>query len=126
MKHIKWYLGFLFWIVGSLVCFGEDLPLHDTASFSEQAKQQALLTLSEDCANCHGLYRRGGLGPPLTPERLKHYTVETLAAIIQEGRPALFMPPWKAVLTKEEIHYMATYLLSVDSKPPKIRKVVSQ
>ncbi len=88
---------------------------------SEASKARVLMTLREDCANCHGLYRLGGLGPALTPERLKVYPVEALALIIEHGRPGNFMPPWKDVLSKEEIDYLANYLLTVEPTPPEIQ-----
>ncbi|MCP4296846.1 MAG: cytochrome c [Proteobacteria bacterium] len=84
-------------------------------------EKRALGILRDDCANCHGLYRMGGLGPPLTPERMKKLPVETIKILIREGVPGKFMPPWKAVLTEKEIAFLALYLQSVPADAPRIK-----
>ncbi len=64
----------------------------------------------QDCGSCHGLTLRGGLGPPLRPENLDHLPVEAIAAIIREGVPGTAMPPWKPLLSPEEIHWISEWL----------------
>lgn len=96
-----------------------------TQPLSPQSQAHALTTLREDCANCHGLYRAGGLGPALTPQSLQHFNVAALAAVIQEGRPSRFMPPWKHVLSPEEIRFLANYLLTEEPEAPPFKVVAS-
>ncbi|AXS83104.1 cytochrome c [Marinobacter sp. Arc7-DN-1] len=66
----------------------------------------------QDCGSCHGLTLRGGLGPPLRPEDLGELPVEAIAAIIREGVPDTAMPPWKPLLSPEEIHWISQQLKS--------------
>lgn len=66
----------------------------------------------QDCGSCHGLTMRGGLGPPLRPDDLKQQTVESIAAIIKEGVDGTAMPPWKPLLTDEQIFWISRQLKS--------------
>lgn len=66
----------------------------------------------QDCGSCHGMTLRGGLGPELTPERLKGRSVEELTAVIREGRPARAMPGWGPLLKPGEAEAIARGLLS--------------
>jgi cytochrome c55X len=66
----------------------------------------------QDCGSCHGLTMRGGLGPPLRPDDLKQQSVESIAAIIREGLDGTAMPPWKPLLTDEQILWISRQLKS--------------
>jgi len=66
----------------------------------------------QDCGSCHGLKLKGGLGPPLLPENVDRLPEEAIAAIIREGVPGTAMPPWKALLTTEEIRWVSEQLKS--------------
>ena len=66
----------------------------------------------QDCGSCHGLTLKGGLGPPLLPENVDRLPEEAIAAIIREGVPGTAMPPWKALLTTEEIRWVSEQLKS--------------
>ncbi|PHS49607.1 MAG: cytochrome C [Marinobacter sp.] len=66
----------------------------------------------QDCGSCHGLTLKGGLGPPLRPENLGHLPAEAIAAVIREGVPGTAMPPWKPLLSPEEIHWISQHLKS--------------
>lgn len=86
-----------------------------TAAYASQAltdARKAVLIdlLEQDCGSCHGLTMKGGLGPPLTPEVLRDRSVEDLAETIAEGRSDLAMPPWKYLLTPNEIRWLAERL----------------
>ncbi|PCI22943.1 MAG: cytochrome C [SAR324 cluster bacterium] len=94
-----------------------------SSTLPERLKTRALAVLNDDCANCHGLYRMGGLGPALTPEKLRQLPLETIALIIQEGIPGKFMPPWKAVLSRQEIDFLAQYIKSTPATPPQIKRI---
>jgi len=64
-----------------------------------------------DCGSCHGLTRRGGLGPDIRAEALSHYEPEGLAAVILDGIPGTAMPPWRPLLSEDEARWIAQYLL---------------
>lgn len=83
-------------------------------SVGSEAVEQARLTnlVIQDCGSCHGLTLRGGLGPPLRPDSLERLPVEAIAAIIREGVAGSAMPPWKALLSSEEIHWISRQLKS--------------
>lgn len=64
----------------------------------------------QDCGSCHGLTMRGGLGPPLRPQDLEQLPEGAIAAIIREGVDGTAMPPWKALLTDEEMLWISRQL----------------
>ena len=66
----------------------------------------------QDCGSCHGLTMRGGLGPPLRPEDLEQLPAEAIAAIIREGVDGTAMPPWKALLSDDEMLWIGRQLKS--------------
>jgi cytochrome c55X len=65
-----------------------------------------------DCGSCHGLTLRGGLGKPLTAERLTQWDRDQLAQVILDGVPGTPMPPWDRLLTKSEARWIADALKS--------------
>ena len=74
----------------------------DTARLANLVKQ--------DCGSCHGLTLRGGLGKPLTRERLRQWDRAELVHIILDGVPGTPMPPWRPFLTEAEAHWIADML----------------
>lgn len=90
----------------SVTVVGDDNP-----DLNESRPRLANLVV-QDCGSCHGLTLRGGLGPPLRPENLEHLPVEAIAALIREGVPGTAMPPWKPLLSPEEIHWISDQLKS--------------
>ena len=66
--------------------------------------------LIQDCGSCHGLTMRGGLGPALLPETLSGKSDALLVATILDGRPGTAMPPWKAILEKDDAAWMVRRL----------------
>ena len=73
--------------------------------------------LRQDCGACHGLTRRGGLGPALTPGRLEGRSVDGLTDIILQGVPGTPMPPWKPLLTRGEAAWLARQLKETPYDP---------
>ncbi len=73
----------------------------------------------QDCGSCHGMTLAGGLGPALTREALADKPVESLAAVIEHGRPGTPMPPWRSMLTSDEALWIAQRL--VDGFPKEAR-----
>jgi len=66
--------------------------------------------LQHDCGSCHGLELKGGLGPALTPSRMRERSLEYLRAAIREGIPGTAMPPWGPLLSEPDIAYLARAL----------------
>ena len=77
---------------------------------SEQRQQQLSELLAHDCGSCHGLTRKGGLGPSLLPDALLNKSDDFLIMTIANGRKGTPMPPWKDFLTKSEIRWMVKSL----------------
>ncbi|TRD23235.1 c-type cytochrome [Palleronia caenipelagi] len=68
----------------------------------------------QDCGSCHGLTRKGGLGPDLRAESLSHWDADGLTEIILDGIPGTAMPPWRPLLTEAEAQWIAQYLLTTE------------
>ncbi len=66
--------------------------------------------VKHDCGSCHGMTLKGGLGPALRKVDLKDKSDQQLFDTIYYGREANAMPPWKAILTKEEIRWVIKFL----------------
>lgn len=79
---------------------GETAP--DAAKLNDLVRQ--------DCGSCHGLTMQGGLGKPLTVERLAQWDRDQLAHIILDGVPGTPMPPWRPLLTETEARWIADTL----------------
>lgn len=74
-------------------------------------RQQELLHLIQhDCGSCHGMTLKGGLGAPLTTEKLQDKSHESLSSIIMNGVEGTPMPPWKEILNEQEIAWMVKQL----------------
>ncbi len=76
-----------------------------------QRQAWLLRLLRQDCGSCHGLTLRGGLGPPLRPERLAGRDPEDLARIILDGIPGTPMPPWRFEISPAEARWLAERLV---------------
>ena len=73
--------------------------------------------IHQDCGSCHGMRLTGGLGPALTPQALQGKNHEFLYATISEGRHGTPMPPWRVLLTEQEINWIVDYLKTPEAKP---------
>ena len=58
--------------------------------------------LLQDCGSCHGI--------ALTPEALQDRPRELIELTILNGRSGTPMPPWKDILTREEINWLVDTL----------------
>ncbi|OGT64746.1 MAG: hypothetical protein A3I13_00500 [Gammaproteobacteria bacterium RIFCSPLOWO2_02_FULL_47_50] len=75
------------------------------------SKQSEILhLLRHDCGSCHGMTLKGGLGPPLTVERLGQRSTGELAGIIRNGIRETPMPRWEGILNDDEIAWMVKQL----------------
>jgi cytochrome c55X len=77
---------------------------------SEQRRAELHNLLLQDCGSCHGMTLKGGLGPALTPEALKGKPREFIELTIREGRSGTPMPPWKGILSQDEIRWLVDIL----------------
>ncbi len=92
---------------------------------TEQRKKQLSHMVKQDCGSCHGMTLKGGLGPALLPENIKDKPLLFLQNTILYGRPGTAMPPWKNILTKQEVLWISkglqqgTYLETKGNKQNK-------
>ena len=86
------------------------LSLGALADLDPVRKDELTYLLRHDCGSCHGMWLEGGLGPPLKPENLRHWSVEQLALTILYGRPGTPMPPWQPFLSPQEARWLAASL----------------
>lgn len=77
---------------------------------NQQRRTELQHLLKHDCGSCHGLQLRGGLGPALTPARMREKSDEYLRAAIRNGIPGTAMPPWGPLLSDDDIAYLAAAL----------------
>jgi len=68
--------------------------------------------LRHDCGSCHGMTLAGGLGPPLTAAALRDAPRAALEATILHGRPGTPMPPWRGLLSGDEVRWLVRALKS--------------
>ena len=66
--------------------------------------------LIQDCGSCHGMTLKGGLGPALTVEAISNKPRELILETVLNGRPGTPMPPWKNILSREEIEWLVDTL----------------
>ena len=64
----------------------------------------------QDCGSCHGLTLQGGLGKPLTADRLAQWDRDQLIHIILDGVPGTPMPGWRPLLSEAEAGWIAEVL----------------
>ena len=94
----------LMWFVANVSYADNAMPIPR----ERQAELHNLLL--QDCGSCHGMTMKGGLGPALTAEVLKTRSREMIETTILQGRPGTPMPPWKTILTKEEVRWIVDEL----------------
>ena len=80
------------------------------ADLTEARKHELQHLIKHDCGSCHGMTLKGGLGPSLLPESLKEKPDELLFITIREGRPGTPMPPWKPLLSEDDVNWIIRYL----------------
>ncbi len=76
------------------------------------ASRQAelLYLLKHDCGSCHGMTRKGGLGPPLLPENMQGRSQALMVNTVLDGRPGTPMPPWRGQLTEQDAAWLVEVL----------------
>ena len=83
------------------------IHLTQVSAALDTARQAELLyLLKNDCGSCHGMTRKGGLGPPLLPDNLRDRPPMLMENTVLDGRPGTPMPPWRGLLTEQEVHWL--------------------
>ncbi|MEW6647110.1 MAG: cytochrome c [Pseudomonadota bacterium] len=82
-----------------------------SAEVSTERQRELLHLLRHDCGSCHGMTLKGGLGPTLLPQALAGKPAETLEATVLYGRAGTPMPPWRGLLTEEEVAWLVALLM---------------
>ena len=106
----------LSWLKGNgllalLLMAGSTPPAVATATeLSVQRESELIHLLRQDCGSCHGMTLKGGLGPSLLPERIGELPPEFLINTVLEGRKGTAMPPWKGMLSRDEVSWIVEQL----------------
>jgi len=83
------------------------IHLTQASAALDAARQAELLyLLKHDCGSCHGMTRKGGLGPPLLPDNLRDRPPMLMENTVLDGRPGTPMPPWRGLLTEQEVRWL--------------------
>lgn len=100
-------IGLLMWtLAGPGMAFvGVDEP-------AVYRQRELIRMVRQDCGSCHGMRLTGGLGPALTPQALSDKPVDSLVSTVYAGRPGTPMPPWAALLTETEAHWIVNRLVA--------------
>ena len=85
-------------------------PMHAGDRTSDPARLERLVL--QDCGSCHGLTRKGGLGPDLRAGALRHWDAAGLTQVILDGIPGTAMPAWRPIMTEADAAWIADYLLN--------------
>ena len=72
---------------------------------------ELLYLLKHDCGSCHGMTRKGGLGPPLLPKTLNEKPQLMLVNTVLYGRPGTPMPPWGSELSEQDAQWLVEAML---------------
>ena len=86
---------------------------------SKAEMKKATQVYFDRCAGCHGMLRKGALGPNLEPKKTREMGTEALKSIIYNGTPG-GMPGWgkSGELSKAETELMAKYVQNTPPMPP--------
>ncbi len=106
----KQVLSILILLVFLTVAFAVEGDTTNNTILSEQRRVELHNLLVQDCGSCHGMTMKGGLGPALTPAVLKTKSRKMIEITILHGRPGTPMPPWNAILTKDEVRWIVDTL----------------
>ena len=73
-------------------------------------KSELLYLLKHDCGSCHGMTRKGGLGPALLPENMQDRPPQMMVNTVLDGRAGTAMPPWRAMLSEADARWLVDVL----------------
>jgi nitrite reductase (NO-forming)/hydroxylamine reductase len=107
--------------VATIACIGLVGTVQAEIKLSTAEIEKANQIYFDRCAGCHGMQRKGALGPSLEPKVLKDkgYDTNALKYIIHEGTPG-GMPEWgkSGEITASETDLMAKYIQLTPPMPP--------
>jgi len=101
MRHTATILLVIVFVQGPVLA--GDVP--DTAR-----QDELLYLLKHDCGSCHGMTRKGGLGPALLPDSLREKPQALLVNTVLDGRPGTPMPPWRGELSEQDARWLVEVL----------------
>lgn len=81
------------------------------AEIAAERQRELLHLLRHDCGSCHGMTLKGGLGPALRPGDLAGKPSATLEATVLYGRAGTPMPPWRGLLSEDEVAWLVALLM---------------
>ncbi len=95
------------------------LSMAEEIKLSKAEMDEATQVYFDRCAGCHGMLRKGALGPKLIAEEMKTRGTDYLKTIIHEGTTG-GMPDWgkSGELTPAQTELMAKYLQVEAPMPP--------
>lgn len=83
------------------------------------ASSDAPALYAQHCAECHSANRLGAVGPALLPENLQRLRKNSAISVIENSRPASQMPPFKDILTRQQIESLVELIYTpLASMPP--------
>ena len=100
--------------VGLVVCLALGLQAQVLADVPVSRQLALRHMLKQDCGSCHGMTLKGGLGPALTASDVAMKPKQLMHATILNGRPGTPMPPFRGLLTEEEVHWLVELLYKGD------------
>lgn len=100
----------LLFIVASALVVGATSIAASEPTIEQSRQAQLKYLLAQDCGSCHGMTRKGGLGPALLPNNLEGKPDRLLVATILDGRSGTAMPPWRGQLTEAEAAWLVRQL----------------
>jgi cytochrome c55X len=92
------------------------VKMFNGSSPGDERRAELWHMIKHECGACHGLTRKGGLGPSLLASDLKGKSSEALAAIVMYGIPEKGMPPWRHHLSEDEIVWIVQVLKGIETK----------
>jgi mono/diheme cytochrome c family protein len=95
-------------------------PVAKMEALTDQASLDAgKLVFMTNCLACHGANGEGGVGPNLTDDYWLHGAgVANMVNTITNGVPIKGMISWKPILKPEQIHQVASYILTLHGTNP--------
>ncbi len=102
--------GLLLFLLSVLLIPVPSQAATQTTQISDARQAELINLLQQDCGACHGMTLKGGLGPALTPEKVRNKSPQMLVDTILHGRPGTPMPPWSPFLTREEVRWLVDRL----------------
>ncbi len=116
------FSGSVLTIVAALLTAQTVLADTTTSTVDKSRQNELLYFVRHDCGSCHGMTLKGGLGPALLPETLSAKPKEFLVTTILEGRENTAMPPWKPMLSRDDVLWIVEQLQSGHMAPTKLAK----